>query len=173
MPVNNNDTQMENLLRQYKPYLLSQVRKFANRVKLCYSSVIQTEDLLQEASAWFVETYKKDGLESALNHRIDLYHTLYEVCRSASPVYLPYWAYGKRMTIPVVPFDTLVNVERADDVERSASIRLMLNSLPEFQRRVVGLKANGHTPKEISQIMGVNVQRVYRALQSAKQALLS
>lgn len=171
MPEYNN-ARMEELLIQYKPYLSHEVGRFITGCK--GNPLLQPEDLYQEASMWFVRTCRESGLEFAVKYRRSLRHALFEACRRAYPVKIAYGAFCKKRDVQTCLYDDCMGTTACcDDVEAEVVLRSTLESLSPVQKRVLDLKLQGYTPKEISSIVGTNLANVYYALNRVKSAILS
>lgn len=67
----------EQAFETYRPIILSRVKLFtAHRTRA--NAAVGWDDLMQEASLWFITTMQTQGLEAARRHRLSLHHALYE-----------------------------------------------------------------------------------------------
>lgn len=150
--------QEQKLLKDNMPFILKRVRAFHPMDK---NPVVQFEDLMQEASIWFLKTARKDGADVARKKRIDLLGVLYRAVMDGYPLTCNPDAF---MVKKEQEFISMSEVDETvctsfDDV-RDAETWMLLESLTSEEKRYVELKLEGRSNHEIAEMMHLSYHAI-------------
>jgi len=153
----------EQAFETYRPFILSRVKLFTAHGTR-ENAIVGWDDLMQEASLWFITTMQTQGMEEVLRHRLSLHHTLYEAVRLSYPLYIPYYAFAKREQIEFTPMDAVESQVPAveDDQHMTSNLyaRMLYAMLTPTEKDVVDRKLQGMTLDEIAREMNVTARTI-------------
>lgn len=168
------------ILSQYRPYLMGRVNTFLCKGNGRCNAVLSQQDLLQEASIWFLNEYRQGGLEAALTHRLSLHRALYDAVRRAYQISMPYGVYRTRPkdVNRFVPSDASAEscpvtgwYSMEDDVIFHADVSSAIARFSGEEQEMLRMKANGMTQREIARHIGVSQAYVCRAFKDMRKRI--
>lgn len=164
----------EQAFETYRPIILSRVKLFtAHRTRA--NAAVGWDDLMQEASLWFITTMQTQGLEAARRHRLSLHHALYEAVRLAYPLHIPYHAFAKQEKREFIPLESIEsNVPAVEDGQHMTSnlyARMLYAMLTPDEKDIVDRKLQGMTLHEIAQELGMQTHAVYYIVRKMRTRL--
>jgi len=149
----------EEVYYQYNPFLYSYFYKRIRSTQVC-------EDLVQET---FIRLWK---YRSNLNESLSLNIQLFRIAKTAL---IDVAKRTSKAPVSYVPYDELPEVAEEDNfqisTEKKEKLQYLIAALPPVRKKILDLKINGYSNKEIASQLTITVKTVENNINSAYREL--